>query len=385
LFLILCFSSSIILAAVPTETLKETYSAISNKRQLLVDKIASLKAENRLKLEVIESNRKSNQQTLRELKALKASSYETVSRYNQLCQSLNTDKPIQYLDESLTKATEKINKVAPANSEVFLKDGSSIQGKLTQYGPIAYFESTDQGIQGIAIEQNDIFLLKEVKYGPRLFPVYFSKKEALMDTESSFVEHLKKGKVAIIPMIILAIVCLFVAIFRSLALVGIVKKQYEVEVKEIAHVCSDDKGKALGLAQQLPRPLNTIMVEAVKHHHISKEHLEEVLYERVTLEIPTLDKWLTVLAVGASAAPLLGLLGTVTGMIHTFALITQHGSGDAALLSSGISEALITTEVGLVIAIPALIIHAWLSNKVSRSIALTQKGALIFVNALKVK
>ena len=72
-------------------------------------------------------------------------------------------------------------------------------------------------------------------------------------------------------------------------------------------------------------------------------------------------------------------------MIHTFALITQHGSGDAALLSSGISEALITTEVGLVIAIPALIIHAWLSSKVSKAIALTQKGALIFVNALKVK
>ena len=62
---------------------------------------------------------------------------------------------------------------------------------------------------------------------------------------------------------------------------------------------------------------------------------------------------------GTSAAPMLGLLGTVTGMISTFQSIMRFGTGDARLLSGGISEALITTEAGLMLAIPALIFHAW--------------------------
>ena len=63
-----------------------------------------------------------------------------------------------------------------------------------------------------------------------------------------------------------------------------------------------------------------------------------------------------------AAAPLLGLLGTVTGMIHTFRLITLFGVGDARLLADGISEALVTTEAGLCVAIPALLCHAWLTR-----------------------
>ena len=67
-----------------------------------------------------------------------------------------------------------------------------------------------------------------------------------------------------------------------------------------------------------------------------------------------------------AAAPLLGLLGTVTGMIHTFRLITFFGVGDARLLADGISEALVTTEAGLCVAIPALLCHAWLTRLARR-------------------
>ena len=68
---------------------------------------------------------------------------------------------------------------------------------------------------------------------------------------------------------------------------------------------------------------------------------------------------LSLLAVSASVAPLLGLLGTVTGMIRTFQQITLHGTGDPRLLAGGISEALVTTEAGLLVAIPAMLFHAW--------------------------
>lgn len=385
LLLLLCFSSTLALAAFPESNLKKTYQGLAVKRKVLIDQLKALKTENRLSVEKLESTRESTKSILLELQDLTNDSRKTAAELNVLSQTFSTNTPLKSLRQQLAKALNEINAVTAPNHPVFLKNGSSINGVLSPFGPIAYFESSDHKIKGIAIEQNDLFLLKEVQYSGVLTPVYFSKKEALMDSEESFVTHLKKGKAAMIPMLVLAVVCLVVAIVRGLALIGVVKKQYEVEVKEIAEICMTDEVRALKLAQALPRPLNSIMNEAIKHREMSKDHLEEVLYERVTLEIPALDKWLTILAVGASAAPLLGLLGTVTGMIHTFALITQHGSGDAALLSSGISEALVTTEVGLVIAIPALVVHAWLSRKVSKSIALTQKGGLIFVNALKVK
>jgi biopolymer transport protein ExbB len=75
---------------------------------------------------------------------------------------------------------------------------------------------------------------------------------------------------------------------------------------------------------------------------------------------------LSFLALIAAVAPLLGLLGTVTGMIGTFAVITEHGTGDPRLLSGGISEALLTTQLGLMVAVPALLFHTGLHRAVGR-------------------
>jgi biopolymer transport protein ExbB len=76
------------------------------------------------------------------------------------------------------------------------------------------------------------------------------------------------------------------------------------------------------------------------------------------------------------------LLGTVTGMINTFKLSTVFGTGDAKQLSSGISEALITTEFGLVVAIPSLIIHALLNRRSQAVMATMERMAVTFLNGL---
>jgi len=91
------------------------------------------------------------------------------------------------------------------------------------------------------------------------------------------------------------------------------------------------------------------------------------------------ERMLPLLAVIATAAPLLGLLGTVTGMVRTFALITVFGTGDASKLASGISEVLIATELGLAVAIPTLIAHGFLAHSVQRKVALLERHALEFV------
>jgi biopolymer transport protein ExbB len=90
---------------------------------------------------------------------------------------------------------------------------------------------------------------------------------------------------------------------------------------------------------------------------------------------------LSSLAVFAAIAPLLGLLGTVGGMIKTFEVITQHGTGNARLLADGISEALVTTQVGLAVAIPVLLLHAVLSRQAKKIVAKMEQLALTVLAA----
>ncbi|MDF1577216.1 MAG: MotA/TolQ/ExbB proton channel family protein [Desulfobulbales bacterium] len=97
-----------------------------------------------------------------------------------------------------------------------------------------------------------------------------------------------------------------------------------------------------------------------------REHIEDIITENILNENRSLDRFGNFILVIAAVAPLLGLLGTVTGMISTFEIITIHGTGDPKLLSGGISEALVTTMLGLLIAIPLLLLgnlsRGWADN-----------------------
>jgi len=123
-----------------------------------------------------------------------------------------------------------------------------------------------------------------------------------------------------------------------------------------------------------------MLLAGVEHLSEPTELIEEVMYEKILATKLRLQRFLPFIAISASSAPLLGLLGTVTGMINTFKLITVFGSGDVKTLSSGISEALITTEYGLIVAIPSLLIHAFLSRKARGLTDQMEKAAISFIN-----
>ncbi len=131
----------------------------------------------------------------------------------------------------------------------------------------------------------------------------------------------------------------------------------------------------------LPRVLRAIAACG----RAGREKMEEAAAEAIYLEMPRLERLLPFLAVIAGVAPLLGLLGTITGMIATFDVITEHGTGDPKLLSGGISEALITTEFGLIVAIPVLLLHNLLARWSDRTIDTLQTHALALVNRLEAK
>lgn len=108
---------------------------------------------------------------------------------------------------------------------------------------------------------------------------------------------------------------------------------------------------------------------------------DDVVHEAMLREIPGVERFSSAILVFAAVAPLLGLLGTVTGMISTFDVITEFGTGDPRMLSGGISEALITTKLGLVVAIPALLAGTLLNGRADALLASIQYGTLRVLNA----
>jgi len=115
----------------------------------------------------------------------------------------------------------------------------------------------------------------------------------------------------------------------------------------------------------------------------SRDILEQRASEALLEQMPLLERSTALLGVLVTVAPLLGLLGTVTGMISTFDVITTHGTGNPRLLSQGISEALITTELGLAVAIPLLLAKSFFVRWADRLLETTQRRSLALLYTLK--
>ena len=109
--------------------------------------------------------------------------------------------------------------------------------------------------------------------------------------------------------------------------------------------------------------LGRVLMVKEKHANVDIDTLELKLSERILKEVPALTSRLTIIKIISVVAPLIGLLGTVTGMINTFQAITLFGTGDPKLMAGGISQALVTTVLGLVVAIPMVFIFTLLNTR----------------------
>ena len=112
--------------------------------------------------------------------------------------------------------------------------------------------------------------------------------------------------------------------------------------------------------------LSRVLLSLVRDPGKDYASAEKLLNEAMMTERPRLEKRMGLIASLGSIAPLLGLLGTVTGIIALFQTITSAGTNDARILAGGISEALVTTETGLIVAIPVMVLHGLLSERLDR-------------------
>lgn len=277
-------------------------------------------------------------------------------------------------------------------------NGDIIEGTFAAYGPSVYFNAKDSSTQGIAVTRLNAAeaaiaipgnnyekgLVNFIETGEGTIPldVTLGKALKIVEGNDTLFEHLAKGGSVGVVIISLGLVCLIIGGFKAYEITNFKTPSRKNVQKVIQSIESGNSDEALSHASKLEGAGGDLLVSAVENHNIKSTNLEEILFEKILSTQPTLERFLPFMALTAAAAPLLGLLGTVTGMIKTFTLITIFGTGDAKSLSSGISEALVTTELGLVVAIPSLILHGLLSRMAKQKIGDLEQISVSFINGL---
>jgi biopolymer transport protein ExbB len=203
--------------------------------------------------------------------------------------------------------------------------------------------------------------------------------------EKSFQEWLTSGGFLIWPIFFLGLVAFFLVLERLVFMGRIRVNSDRIMSTIVDFVQKGEWQKCQEFCVKNKRfPTCRVLHSTLKHMGASQQVLENALQEAILRQLPRLERFLPTLSVLAAIAPLLGLLGTVTGMIDTFQVITVFGTGDPKLMSGGISEALVTTQLGLAVAVPIMLMHHFLERRVDKIIGdIEEKGTSLTVTLLK--
>jgi len=204
--------------------------------------------------------------------------------------------------------------------------------------------------------------LQEATEGLNAFAVDPTRGQllALLVQSPSLMERIQQGQIVGYTIIVLGLIGLAVAIWRLLAL---------------STTAAKVSGQTKNLDKAGDNPLGRVIKVAHDNPDADVEALELKLGEAILKETPKFTAMLPFLKIISVVAPLLGLLGTVTGMIITFQAITLYGAGDPKLMAGGISTALVTTVLGLVVAIPMVFLHTLVQSRAKRLTQILQEEA----------
>jgi len=277
-------------------------------------------------------------------------------------------------------------------------DGVLHTGRFVALGPTVYFASEDGSVRGLVENQLNvadpvvvelpgdlgagIAALAETGQGQLPLDATLGKAIKTEKARKTLGQYIADGGVVGYVILALGAVALLVTLFKALE----ISRFRVASTQEVDGILGDlargDRDGAQRRARSVEGVAGDMLATGVEHAGEKRGVLEELLFEKILKVRPTLERFLAFLAITAAAAPLLGLLGTVTGMIETFQLITVFGTGDAKSLSSGISEALVTTAMGLCVAIPTLILHGALSRLAKRKLGLLEEISVAFVSGV---
>lgn len=275
-------------------------------------------------------------------------------------------------------------------TQVITKDGSLQNNETLAMGPVAWFLDKKNQQAGFLIKEETLFKqglllgssqfeqlslltqstfnsidknVAKISFDPTL-----TRALKIAQSQESVFSHVEKGGIWVLPILAFGVFALLISLCKGFQLTRL-PTVLPAMAERLSHINTADQTQVNQLTAQVKGMQHDLINIALVSP--AGQHRDDQLFSALLMQKHKLEYWLGAVAITAAVSPLLGLLGTVSGMIETFKLMTLFGAGDASAVSGGISEALVTTELGLVVAIPALLMHALLSRKVK-----TYYGAL---------
>ncbi len=255
-------------------------------------------------------------------------------------------------------STLKVGPVAVAYSEL-----------KHEGGPLDVSNNTEAKVLGGIYQASEVSQLKaiykqgrgEISFDPTLGNAY-----KIMNQGNNLLDHVEKGGVWALPILFFGLFSLIVSSLKAIQLIRLPKIDTRLADKLVTVLHADNHKETthIEVASILAKAKGAQkkLIEIASASAVSQER-DDLLVAYLVEYKYKIERFLGAIATSASIAPLLGLLGTVSGMITTFMMMKTFGTSDASTVSGGISEALITTELGLIVAIPSLIMSALLSRK----------------------
>ena len=286
---------------------------------------------------------------------------------------------------------------ATYEGEATTTDSRIVEGSILSFGPSLWFQSKDSSTAGsyhlarsgrtANLDTAQAEVAKALLAGSETeaaIDITGGKARALAEIKSDPLELIKKGGAWVFPIILLAILSFVFAVIKFLELRRIRDPKDGTMTGLAQQYLSGDQAGSEAAIASLRHPVANVLPQTMQVLGSDTFELaEEVLYERLIPVREKLRSWLPFIAVTAAVAPLLGLLGTVSGLIKTFSVIAVEGTGEAQSISGGISEALITTLFGLSVAIPSFMAHALLSRRAKGIEQKSERLALVFLNEVR--
>ncbi len=310
----------------------------------------------------------------------------------------------QGFDQQLKLAFDKAERtmlsdgaIEKENAQYFGVDGHEVNGEVLNVGRIARYGLVE-GAQGVlaptgggkfkvwdthsalsasAIAEGekplslDVFLFDNADIG--------IEKQA----EKGISDDIKAGGLIGKIILVIGVVGLALVVLRVMFLISFGSDIQKVTLQVNKIVENDGVNAALKTCKKQSSSASRVISAVLRNIKKERDHIEDIISESILYESSKIDRFGSAILVIAAVSPLLGLLGTVTGMIGTFDIITEFGTGDPKLLSTGISEALVTTKFGLIVAIPLLLIGNMLSNWALRTKNGLERAALNVINTHK--
>lgn len=275
---------------------------------------------------------------------------------------------------------QKLGEIQSKAGKFFLESGKQAEGSIIQLGNIAAFGVSADGGGALVPAGNgefkvwkepaaDIASALSKNEQPEYLKLFLfeSRTTAIDETpDKTVISIIESGGVIGWIIVGLGVLALLLALVRALLLRKNSADNKQLADRIIALIAEGRLSEAKKICDTGASAISRVLASTLRHLKDDREHMEDIVHEAILQEAGPLDRFGSTIMVIASVAPLLGLLGTVTGMITTFDVITEFGTGDPKLLSGGISIALVTTELGLIVAIPTLmlgsLLNAWARN-----------------------